>query len=186
MDSVKAGIKRAGGKWGWMLAAGLVLILIGIFATTNPVATGLAVGVILASTFAIGGCVSLIAAFKDTGWQAKTVDVLFGLFALIASFICLVNPFGSAVSLIWVGGVFFIANGVVEIVSALRRGPNRVMLGILGVIDILLGIYIAFYVGPLSALVVLAFFVGVGFIVRGVMLSVLAFRVRGLAKAVTA
>lgn len=181
MDAVQSATGSVGRNWGWMLAYGILLMAFGVFAMMNPIATGLAVGIILAVSFLFAGVGSLIAAFKDAGWQAKTVDILFGIMALFAAFICFANPFSGAVSIVLLIGVLFLILGGYEVVAGFRTGGEKLWLILLGVVDMLIGFGAAFFMTPDAALVSLSALVGIGFVFRGALLSILAFKVRGLA-----
>lgn len=172
-------------QWGWMLATGIILVVIGVLAALHPLATGLAMGTLLAVVFLIGGVASLAAAFRDAGWQAKVVDILFGVLALLGAIVCVANPFSGAISLAWLIGVLFLVSGIMEILAATRASSDRILLGILGVVDVVLGAYVTFAIDPAGGLVLLALMVGFGFIARGVLLSALAIRIRNLTSAAT-
>lgn len=165
-----------------MLAYGVLLVLIGFFALAHPFATALAAGLLLGTSLAFGGAASLIAAFRDAGWRAKTVDLLFGVLILIAAFICLADPFSGAISLAWVIGIIFLITGFYELAAAFRIGSNRISLILLGVVDIALGLWMTIFMGPGAALIALAGVVGIAFVFRGVLLSVAALKLRGLAR----
>ena len=182
METMRSAVRRAGRNWGWVLLYGLLLIVTGFFAMVDPVATGLAVGIILAISFFVGGVGALIAAFRDAGWQAKTVDVLFGIMSLLAGVICLVNPFGGATTLVWVIGILFLISGGYEIAAGFKADSEKAWLILLGILDLFIGLYATFLMPPDTALVVLATLVGIGFLFRGLLISTLAFRLRGLAK----
>ena len=182
MTSIEAAMERIGRNWGWILAYGILLVVTGIFAMLNPMATGLAVGLILAVSFFAGGAVSLAAAFRDAGWQSKAVDIVFGILALLAGLICLANPFGGAISIVWVIGVLFLVSGGFEFIAGLRAKHEKFWLILLGICDMLIGFWAVFLMGPGAALVTLATLVGIGFVFRGTLLSVFAFQVRELTK----
>lgn len=171
-----------GRNWGWVLAYGVLLIIAGFIAMANPIATGLAVGVILGISFTFSGVASLFAAFADAGWRAKTVDILFGLLALFAAFVCLANPFSGAVSVVWVIGFMFLIAGAYEIVAGFQADQDKIWLILLGAVDLALGVWVTVFMGAGVALVALATLVGFGFLFRGALISALAFKLRGLAK----
>lgn len=178
MTDLGNGLATARRNWGWMLTYGILLIFFGIFLMMHPVITSMSIGVLLGLSFAFAGIGSLVAAFRDAGWQAKLVDVLFGVLALFAAFVVLVNPFGGAFSLVWFAGIMFMVIGLFEIVNAFRVTADKFFLFILGVFDIFIGGYIAFTMGAGAALITLALWVGLGFIFRGVIVSMLAFKLR--------
>lgn len=171
-----------GRNWGWMLAYGILLVAVGIFAMVHPLATGLAIGVMLAISFLFAGVGALVAAVRDAGWQAKMVDLLYGVLALLAAFVCFANPFGGAVSLVWVIGILFLIMGGYELVAGFRTSHEKIWLILLGVVDILIGYWAAFSMPPDAALVALATLVGISFLLRGVFVALLALRLRGLAR----
>lgn len=167
-------------SWGWILAHGLLLIAIGAIAMFNPVPTNFAIGVLFGILLLIVGIASFVAGFRDFGWQTKMVDFLFGLLALIGAFVFLAMPVISATSLVWAAGIFFIVNGLFELYHGFKSSEHRAMLLIVGAIDLLLGIYLAFLMPIGSQILALAWFVGLAFIFRGVLLAIVAFRVRKL------
>ncbi len=183
MDNANKSADGIGHNWGWILAYGILLIVVGFFAMWHPLATGLATGIVLSVSFAFGGVGSLIAAFQDAGWQAKTVDILFGILMLFAAFVFLVNPFGSAVSVVWVLGVIFLVMGGYEFVAGFRTNHTRVWLILLGMVDMLLGFWAAFMMQADAALVALAAIVGMLFVFRGALLSAFALVLRNMRKA---
>ncbi|MCA0211469.1 MAG: DUF308 domain-containing protein [Proteobacteria bacterium] len=180
MDSVQNSGAKARRAWGWMLAYGILLILAGWFAAFNPIATSVAVGIMLGIALLFAGIASIIAAFREFGWQAKLVDVLFGALALGGAFLVLAMPVLSATSLVWAVGIFFIVNGAFELINGFKASEDKVWLILMGVIDLALGIYISTFMPVGAQIVTLAWFVGLGFIIRGIILSLLAVRVRGL------
>lgn len=183
MSTRPMGQHRLGRHWGWVLGYGIFLIVVGIFAMLHPLATGLAMGVLLGVSFLFSGVGALIAAFKDAGWQSRAVDILFGLLSLLAAGACIVNPFSGAVAIVWIIGVVFLIMGGFELAAGFRAGRDRGWLILLGVIDGLLGAWAAFFMPADTALVALATLVGFAFLFRGALLSALAFRLRGPATA---
>ncbi len=178
METLAGAVARARRAWGWMLAYGILLIIVGWFAAFNPIATNVAVGTLLAVVFVFGGVGSIMAAFRDFGWQAKLVDIAFGVLALLGALIMFANPFVGSLSLVWAAGFFFFLSGIVELVSAARATSDRWWLILLGVVDVALGAYVAIFMPPGAAMITLAWFIGIGFIIRGVILSALAIQLR--------
>lgn len=175
--STAHGAKR---NWLWILIYGLFLISVGLFALMHPAATGLAIGIMLAASFLLGGVGALAAAFMDAGWQSKLLDLLYGVMCLVAGFICFVNPLGGAISLAVIIGIFFLVAGGFEFVIGFKTGDEKVPLIVLGMIDMLIGFWMVFLMGPGDQLIAIATLLGLGFIFRGVVISALAFKVRSL------
>ena len=176
---------RSRRAWGWMLAYGLLLIMTGWVAAFNPIATRVTVGVVLGVTFIFAGVASIIAGFRDFGWRSKLVDFLFGTLALLVAFMVIAMPVLTATSLVWATGIFFIANGVFELYNGFKATVDRWLLILMGLIDLVLGAYLSFLMPVDAKILALAWIVGLGFIFRGLILSVLAIRLREITKSLS-
>jgi uncharacterized membrane protein HdeD (DUF308 family) len=71
-------------------------------------------------SFIIRGVASIVAAISTAKWSAGGWDIFFGIMSILAGIIMLVVPFTTIVTLAIVTGVFLIALGLFEIVSAFR------------------------------------------------------------------
>lgn len=165
-------------SWGWTLAYGVLLIVAGAFAFVHPLATGWTVGLLLSLVMIVSGAASFGAAFTDTGWGAKIVDILFGVLSIAAAVICLTVPVQGAISAAWVIGVFFLIGGGVEFVMGFKTDEERWSLVLLGMCDMLIGFWAVFLMGPGAALIAMAALVGFGLMFRGAVISAFAFAVR--------
>lgn len=180
MNTIGEKMTRARRAWGWMLAYGILLIVVGVLAILHPIGTSMAIGVFLGAMLAIAGVASIIAGFRDFGWQTKLVDFLFGALALIGAFVFIAMPVISAASLVWAAGIMFIVTGAFEIYNGIKATEDRWWLVLLGAVDLLLGAYLAFLMPVGAQILTLAWLVGLGFLFRGVILSILAFKLRGV------
>ena len=166
------------GDWKWMMAFGVILVLLGIFAVTHPLATALSVSLMFAIALMIGGVFSLVTGVMGKGLAGRWADILFGILAIIAAVLTFRAPLSGAMSLVYVLGALYAASGFMELFGAFS-GPRegRGWAIALGVFDVLLGFWIMFLL-PSMALLTLAFFVGLGFIIRGVFLAVFSLQLR--------
>ncbi|WP_324827938.1 HdeD family acid-resistance protein [Qipengyuania zhejiangensis] len=158
--------------WTWVVALGLAMIVVGLLAVLNPVATGIVSGLFLSFIFLLGGGIALLVGFTDNGLSHRLVDIIFGLLSIAAGVLTAINPLIGAVTLAWIAGAMFVVSGVMEVVSAIRGGGHRGLLLFLGIVDVLIGLYFLFS-SPELALVLLAILVGAGFAFRGI--SILMF-----------
>lgn len=170
---------RHSGNWGWVMAYGVLLLVIGVFALLEPLATGLATGMFIAALLICGGTLALIAGFTTRGWHSRWLDIVTGVLALALGVLMLWHPFLGAFSLVWFIGLWLFGSGILELMAGLRAAPHRAMLILLGVVDVVLG-FSLFLAGPLTALIVLAILVGVSFLFRGALMCALALRLRRL------
>lgn len=172
---------RETGAWGWILAYGLLLVLIGGVAIAQPFITSFAAGLFLGCVLLGTGIVNLIAGVTDHGWHNRWLDILSGLLSVVAGAIMLWNPMVGALTLVWTLGIWFIVSGILELSFGFGQGYQRGWLLLAGLADVLLGLYLLF-ARPIEALVILAVFLGISFILRGVSLSILAFGMRALSR----
>jgi uncharacterized membrane protein HdeD (DUF308 family) len=163
--------------WGWVLGYGIFLAVIGCLALLQPIATGLATGLLVAFALISGGVLGVVAGFTARGWRSRWLDVAVGLLSLLLGFAVVWNPFLGAFSLVWAIGLWLVVCGGLEISAGLNPVLHRGWLLGLGVIDILLG-FTLLIAGPSAALVILAAIVGVSFLLRGAFLSGFALRLR--------
>lgn len=165
--------------WGWILAYGLLLIAVGFLALVNPLETGLATGLVLAVALIAYGLAALISAASAFSRRGRWIELVLGLLALIAGAAVLLSPYMGAMSLVWTIGFWLTLSGVIEIVSALRFATDRWWRLFLGVVDLVLGLLLAF-ADPYSSLFFLATIVGIALLFRGVFFITLAMGLKRL------
>lgn len=178
-ESSMAGV--VAGSWKWILSFGIVLILVGIVAIANPFATVIATSLLFAIGLLVAGSFSLAAGITAKGASGRLAEIFFGILALVSSCLVFVSPVEGALSLVWALGALYTISGVLELVSAvLRRSAHRWGVILLGIADILIGLWVLFLL-PGTALIALAFVVGISFIIRGAFLSAIGLRLKALA-----
>lgn len=167
-------------QWGWIALRGVAALVFGVLALVMPGIT-LAILVMFWGAYAlIDGVVALIAGFRirDTGkplWALIVVGVL-GIAAGVVTFLW---PGLTALTLIFIIGLWAIAIGVFQIVTAVRlrkhiRGEWLYVLS--GVVSVLFGI--AVVARPGAGAIALVWLIGSFAIVFGVLLIAMAFRLR--------
>jgi uncharacterized membrane protein HdeD (DUF308 family) len=165
----------------WALALrGALAILVGVFAFMMPGAT-LGALVFLFGIFAmVDGIFAIMAALRGVrehdrwGWM-----LVAGIMGIFAGLIALAVPGLGVLALVWLVAAWAFMRGVLEIGAAIKlrkiiEGEWMLLVG--GVLSILFGVFIASRPG-IGALV-LATWIGVYAIFSGVVMLVLAFRVR--------
>jgi uncharacterized membrane protein HdeD (DUF308 family) len=168
--------------WGWLLAYAILTLIIGLVALLNPVATGLATGLLMGVSLLFYGAFAIVAGVSSLAGRARWLEILLGVLALVASVVVLLNPFAGALSLVWAIGAWLLLIGVLEVVAAFKASQDRGWRLFLGAMDLLLGAYLLF-TGPAAGLIFLAVVFGLSFLLRGVFLVALALGLRRLAKA---
>jgi uncharacterized membrane protein HdeD (DUF308 family) len=176
-------VVRVGRHWGWVLAFGVVTLLIGVAALVWPGRTLIVVAVLFGIQLIVTGIFRFAAAFASddlTGGTRVLLAVL-GVFSLIIGLYAVRHVLITLLALALLLGIFWIISGAVELFTALsRRGMRgRGWTATMGILSVLAGIVVLVYPG--ITLVVLAVVLGVWLLVFGAMQIFLAFQIRSLA-----
>lgn len=164
---------------GWLLAAGVVLILLGfaalVFAAAFSIASALWFGVIVLA----GGLVLLVDAFSQKGWKSRLWHLVIGVLYVAVGLFTIVNPVVATASLTLLAGAAFVATGVVRLLVAFqnRSLPFWGMIAFSGVLSLLLGLLILMQ-WPASSLWVLGTFFGIELLFQGAGMIALARAIR--------
>jgi uncharacterized membrane protein HdeD (DUF308 family) len=152
---------------GWFIALGVVLIILGLVALWNLVDATLVTVIIVGWVMVIAGIANVIGAFMSSagaGW--RILQGLLGILFVIVGFNIIAEPLAGTLALTVVIGAMLIADGIFRIVAAfMDRASNAVWMILLGVLNILLGLWIWTNI-PVSGLAI-ALFVGIQLIVAG-------------------
>ncbi|MCB4863223.1 DUF308 domain-containing protein [Sphingobium sp. PNB] len=168
--------------WGWVLTYGVLLILGGILAFLNPLATGFAAGVIFGAILLAYGVIAIVAGLSAFSTRSKVLELLLGVVAVLAGIFVLFDPFQGAASLAWAIGLWLFVSGFSQLFYGLKGTHDQGWRLLLGVVDIGLGTYLVIS-GPLAGLAFVAAIIGFSFLFRGVFLISLAFGLRRLKSA---
>ncbi len=163
--------------WGWILAYGLILVLLGIFAFLNPLATGLATGILLSIGLIFLGVAAIAAGISALSRRRRWAEIIVGVVSLAAGILTIFDPFAGALSLVFLVSLWLLACGVFELIGAFRAPYDRIWHMLLGVIDGALGLFLLFN-GPVAGLAFLAAAVGISFVLRGLFLTIVALDLR--------
>ena len=168
----------------WLLALrGVAAILFGILAFIWPGITLVALVYLFGAYAFANGILSFAVAFKGRRGRRHSAALIFGgIVSIITALITFFLPGITALGLVLLIAAWAIANGVAEIAAAIRLRKvisNEWLLVLAGILSIVFGIILLFQPG-VGALA-LVFWIGAWMIVIGVLLCILAFRVRNLA-----
>lgn len=155
-------------KWGWFLALGIVLILVGIAAICFPLVSTIAAKFFLGWLFLIGGVFLIIHAFSAQGWGGFLWSLLIGVLYLIAGGYLAFFPLTGLLTLAILLAILFVAEGIMEIIMAFRVHPSdgRIWLLLSGIAALVVGVLI--FLGlPSSATWALGLLVGINLLFSG-------------------
>jgi uncharacterized membrane protein HdeD (DUF308 family) len=171
------GIHELRKRWGWFLALGILLVVLGMTALGSSIFMTLATMVFVGWLMIVSGIFQAVHAFTCKGWSGFFIDLLTGLLYTVVGFMIVANPAATAITLTLLIAILLIFGGIFRIVVALSvRYPNWSWLLLHGVINLILGISI-WQQWPLDGLWVIGLFVGIDMIFNGwslVMLSLAA------------
>ena len=176
IDAALAEAKRQiADNWGWFLALGILLILAGVAAIAFPLLSTIATKIALGWIFLVAGVVLVIHAFSIQGWRGFILGLLVGLLYVIAGGWLAFFPFTGIITLTILLAALFLAEGVLEVMMAMRVRPHEGWgwLLVSGIIAIAVGVMIAAEL-PSSAVWAIGLLTGINLLSSGVSFVVLA------------
>jgi uncharacterized membrane protein HdeD (DUF308 family) len=171
-------------RWGWFLALGIVLLLAGVAAIAFPLLSTIAAKIALGWIFLVGGVVLLVHAFSIKGWRGFLMELLIGALYVVAGGWLAFFPFTGIVTLTILLAALFLAEGVLEVIMAVRVRPHEgwVWLLLSGLVAIAVGGLIAYEL-PSSATWAIGLLAGVNLLSTGISFIVLALAGRRIGRA---
>ena len=79
-------------RWGWFVALGILMVVLGVIAIGAPLATGIAINLLIGWLLIISGVAHGVHAFRATGWRGALLQVLCGLLYLGVGIMMITNP----------------------------------------------------------------------------------------------
>lgn len=155
-------------RWGWFMALGILMIVLGMIAIGGPFASGIAVSLLVGWLLVISGVAHGIHAFQASGWRGGLVQILCGLLYLGVGVMMISNPVSGLLALTVTVLVYFVVSGVFKIILAIRveHLPQRGWVTLSGILSLVLAIYIGSQF-PNSALWVIGMLFGIEMIFSG-------------------
>lgn len=166
-------------NWGWLLALGILMLILGVLLIGAPMVATLAVQIFLGWILLIGGIAQGIHAFMVREWRGFMLELLSGILYLVVGILLLNNPVQGALALTLVLAIFLVVEGIFKIVMGFQvRGHDGwVWLVASGVLSLILGAMI-WSEWPSSALWVIGLLVGIQLLFTGWSLIMLALAAR--------
>jgi len=152
-----------------LLWLGLAMLVLGIAAVIFPLASTLAVTLLVGSVLLISGILTLAGAFSIHGTGPFFGALLLALLSIAAGIFVLFNPLAGAASLTLFLGFIFMLEGAFELLLAFEMRPHGGWGGMVfsGIASILVAVLIAAGWPAISA-VALGILLGVNFISTGI------------------
>jgi uncharacterized membrane protein HdeD (DUF308 family) len=155
-------------KWGWLLALGVLLIVLGTLGLWMSFAMTLATVMLFGALLVVGGVLQLLNAFQLKGWKSTLWHVVIALLYLAAGVVIYTDPVFASMGLTMALAWILIAVGVLRIIMAFQLRPVMGLFWPLvsGLIAIALGIMILAQ-WPASGFWVIGLFVSIEMIMNG-------------------
>jgi uncharacterized membrane protein HdeD (DUF308 family) len=184
---IEGTLRAVGRAWGWILAFGILSILVGLVAIVWPNATLVAIAIIFAIQLVLGGVFRFVGAFAvplESGWL-RALQALLAILSFVIGIYLLGHLGLSLLVLALVLGIYWIAHGIMDLFLGIGHPelPGRAWTILSGILSIAAGVILA--VWPGISLYALTLVVGIWLIVFGVIAAVRAVQIRSAAHAVS-
>jgi uncharacterized membrane protein HdeD (DUF308 family) len=170
MDSPRQGLgyTQMTGRWGWFVALGVLLLLLGVLALGDVVAVTVVSAIFIGAALLVGGIFQIIHAFANKAWSAFLLNLVAGVLYVVGGLLIMQEPVQGSIIITLFLLLALVVGGILRIVIALahRQLPGWWMLLLGGVISAVVGILL-FLSLPWSGLWVLGTLVAVELLVQG-------------------
>ena len=164
--------------WGWYLALGVALIVLGIYALWAETFATLASVIALGFVLIIAGFAQLIGAFMARGAGHVILLLLAGVLDIVVGLMLLQHPVAGALTITLLLAALLVFGGIFRLVSALWiQFPNYGWVAASGIISLILGVLL-WTQWPISAFWFIGFVVGLNFIFAGIAWSSLGLKLK--------
>jgi uncharacterized membrane protein HdeD (DUF308 family) len=163
------GVQALRGKWGWIVALGVVFMIAGVIALGSVVMATETAVLVVGIMMIMAGVAEIVSAFNVKDWGKFAMWMLLGALYVAAGVLCFLNPLMAAATLTLFLGVALMIGGIVRIFLAWQmRGAGKPWgwVAASALITLLLGLMIVAK-WPYSSLYTLGIFLGIDLIFIG-------------------
>jgi uncharacterized membrane protein HdeD (DUF308 family) len=155
-------------KWGWIVALGVVYLIVGFIALGSVVMATVASVFVVGVMMIIAGVAEVFSAFQVKSWGKFLLWVVLGVLYIVAGFVTWDNPLFAAVLLTLMLGASLVASGVMRIILAFNMKAEMpwIWVALSGVITLALGLLILAR-WPINSIYILGLFLGIDLIMAG-------------------
>jgi uncharacterized membrane protein HdeD (DUF308 family) len=165
--SISAGIDEIHDSWGWFVALGIALIVLGAACIVSDVAATMATVLVFGWLLLIGGVFALIQAFRMRTWSGFFLCLLSALLRGFTGYLLIRYPITGEISLTLVLASFFIVGGTFRAIGAgALQFPQWGWAVLSGIISVALGVMLLVQL-PVSSLWFIGLAIGIDFIFDG-------------------
>ena len=164
--------------WWCYAVTGIVSAACGIAVLVWPDITLVALAIIAGINILLLSALLIGATLGSPDDTSKTLRIVVGVAGVIAGVVVIRHPQGTLLAIILAVGVWLILSGLVDLIGAIIVAGDRRGLRLLGgLADLVIGVLIIAL--PKLSLATVAVLIGIGFIIRGLVLVAGGWRLRG-------
>jgi uncharacterized membrane protein HdeD (DUF308 family) len=163
-----SGMEQIRGYWGWFMALGVLLSILGVICVVFDVTATFATVLVFGWLLLIAGVFSLVHAFQTRSWSGFFLFLLSALFRGFAGYLLVRYPLIGATSITLVlSSLFFVGGLFRAISSAMAQFPRWGWAFFAGLVSAALGIMLLLQM-PVSSIWFLGFAIGIDLFVDGI------------------
>lgn len=169
------------GRWGWLLALGIVMVVVGVAAMSLPLVATMATALALGITLIVGGVVQLVGAFWTRDWSGFFLVLLMGVLYTVLGVLFLNRPIDAMLALTLLLAAMLLVGGAFRSIASIwYQFPQWGWVFAGGLLELALGLMIWLEWPSAASLAIIGLFVGIDLIFTGWTWIMLALRVRHL------
>ena len=174
--------------WVFAIVRGVLAVIFGLIALFAPIATAIVLAILIGVFAIVTGVFDIIEAIRHRGSSSMVLRIVLGAVSILFGILVLVWPGISLAILVIVVGVWAIVTGVLQVMSSVRHRAvpdSGWVWGIIGgAVSILFGVVVLIW--PTAGLVTVIWIIGIWAVVWGIILIVLAVKLRKAARMIEA
>jgi uncharacterized membrane protein HdeD (DUF308 family) len=167
-------------NWGWFLALGILLFILGGFAISATVSATLITVFTLGIVLLIAGLGQCIMAIREPQWSGFFLNLLAGLLAMVMGYLFVQSTGVSAVTLTLLMAAYFMVSGLFKVfTAATHRFHQWGWMLLNGIAGLILGALL-WAQWPISGLWAIGLFVGIDLVMMGIFWGIVGISLRRL------
>lgn len=153
---------------GLLIFLGIITVIFGVVAVGSPLITGVAVAVFVGFLLLASGVARTIHALKSKQWGTGFWGLAIGVLGVAAGLLMIFRPLVGLVTMTMLLAIYFLVDGISEIIAAFRIKPDQGWSWVLfnGIIAVLLG-FMIWRQWPVSGAWAIGLLVGIHILMTG-------------------
>ena len=166
-ETIARETRPMGAGWGWLMAYGVLSVLLGLAAFVWPFSATFAAAVVIGAFFVAAGIASIASGIFGGPRYGRSYAILFGLVSVFVGLVLALDPVSGAISLTIMVVIWLAVRGVMELIWGLRVPSHRGWMIALGALNVLLALVILVTLSW-SAMTLPGYILGASFLFAGV------------------